>query len=152
MIQVNVTALTDLSHRFARGMVERGRGGVLNIASTAGFQPGPNMAVYYATKAYVISFTEALAQEVARSGVHVTAYCPGPVATEFANTAGNANSVLFKMGAVRADAVARDAYGALMGGRVIAIQGVLNWFGVQMLRVSPRALVRRLVAWVNSVA
>jgi uncharacterized protein len=151
MIAVNVTVLTELTHRFAKGMVKRGRGGVLNIASTAGFQPGPNMAVYYATKAYVLSFSEALAQELRGTGVGVTAYCPGPVATEFARTAGNAESILFKMGAAKPDAVARDAYAALMAHRVVAVQGFVNWIGVQLLRLSPRAVVRALVAWVNSV-
>jgi len=150
MIQVNITALTHLTQVFARGMLERKRGGVLNIASTAGFQPGPNMSVYYATKAYVIAFTEALAHELRPSGVHVTAFCPGPVATEFAKTAGNAESMLFKMGAAPANLVARDAYRAFMNHRVLAIQGLRNWLGVQLLRISPRALVRRLTAWLNS--
>jgi short-subunit dehydrogenase len=151
MIRVNVEALVELCHRFGTRMAERGRGGILNIASTAGFQPGPNMAGYYATKAYVISFSEALSEELRGSGVSVTAYCPGPVATEFARTAGNAESVLFKMGAVaKPDAVARDAYAALMARKPLAIQGLLNWLTVQMLRISPRALVRRMVAWVNS--
>jgi short-subunit dehydrogenase len=152
MVQVNVASVIALTHLFGRGMVERRRGGVMNIASTAGFQPGPNMATYYATKAFVLSFTEAFAEEVRSAGVHATAYCPGPVATDFPKTAGNANSILFKLGAAKPDAVARHAYSSLMSGRVVAIQGVMNWIGVQLLRVSPRALVRKLVSWVNSVA
>jgi len=150
MIALNITALTHLTHLFAKGMRERGRGGVLNIASTAGFQPGPGMAVYYATKAYVISFSEALAEELAHTGVHVTAFCPGPVHTEFARIAGNEDSVLFKLGAAKADTVARDAYDAFMKRRVVFVPGTSNWLGVQLLRVSPRALVRKVAAWVNS--
>jgi short-subunit dehydrogenase len=151
MIRVNILALTDLTHRFVRGMVARQRGGVLNIASTAGFQPGPKMAVYYATKAYVIAFSEALAEEVGSHGVRVTACCPGPVATEFARTAGVEHSLLFRFGVVaKPDAVASGAYRALMRGRVVAIHGVMNWVGVQLLRVAPRMAVRRLTGWVNS--
>jgi short-subunit dehydrogenase len=150
MVRLNVAALTELSHRFGRGMAERRSGGILNIASTAAFQPGPNMAVYYATKAYVLSFSEALAEELRASGVRVAAYCPGPVDTEFARTAGNADSVLFRLGAARPEAVARDAYRSLMRGRAVTVQGVTNWIGVQLLRISPRFLVRRIVAWVNS--
>ncbi|HEX4335459.1 MAG TPA: SDR family oxidoreductase [Polyangiaceae bacterium] len=150
MIALNISALTHLTHLFAAGMVERGHGGVLNIASTAGFQPGPNMAVYYATKAYVVSFTEAIAVELAPKGVHVTAFCPGPVETEFARIAGNDDSVLFKMGAARADAVALDAYRSFMKRRVLVISGGTNWLGVQLLRFAPRALVRKVAAWVNS--
>jgi len=151
MIRVNVTALTHLTHVFARTMVERRRGGVLNIASTAGFQPGPNMAVYYATKAYVVSFSEALAEELRGTGVHVTAYCPGPVATEFARTAGNAESILFKRFAVAtAGDVARGAHRALIRRRPLAVHGLFNWLAIESLRFSPRALVRRLVGILNS--
>jgi short-subunit dehydrogenase len=151
MIQVNVSALVHLTHLFAPRMAERRRGGVLNIASTAAFQPGPNMATYYATKAYVLSFTEALAEELRGRGVRVTAYCPGPVATEFARTAGNAESMLFKMApAAKPEDVASGAYAALERAQVVAVHGFMNWMGVQVLRLSPRAAVRRLVAWVNS--
>jgi short-subunit dehydrogenase len=151
MIRVNVSALIHLTHLFAGKMAERRKGAVLNIASTAAFQPGPNMATYYATKAYVLSFTEALAEELRGTSVRVTAYCPGPVATEFARTAGNAESVLFKLAPpARPEDVALGAYMALANGRVVAIHGFMNWMGVQMLRLSPRTLIRRLVAWVNS--
>jgi short-subunit dehydrogenase len=151
MVRVNVVALTHLTHLFARGMVARRRGGVLNIASTAGFQPGPNMAVYYATKAYVVSFSEALAEELRSTGVVVTAYCPGPVATEFARTAGNAESVLFKRFAVATPrSVAEGAYRALARRRVVAVHGFLNWLAVESVRFSPRAVVRRLVGVLNS--
>jgi hypothetical protein len=108
------------------------------------------MAVYYATKAYVVSFTEAIAEEFASDGVHVTAFCPGPVETEFARIAGNDDSVLFKLGAAKADAVAREAYRTFMKRRILVVAGATNWLGVQLLRVSPRALVRKVAAWVNS--
>ena len=89
MIQVNVAALTQLTKLFLPGMLERRRGRILNVASTAAFQPGPLMAVYYATKAYVLSFSEALANETAGTGVTVTALCPGPTATDFQKKAGS---------------------------------------------------------------
>ncbi|MCA9529172.1 MAG: SDR family oxidoreductase [Myxococcales bacterium] len=149
MVQLNVTALTELTHRFAKGMVERGRGRVLNIASTAGFQPGPGMAVYYATKAYVISFSEAVAHELRGTGVTVTAHCPGATDTAFAHTAGNDKSLLFKSGAADATAVARSAYGAMQRGKVLAIHGVLNWLLAQSVRLSPRAIVRAIAARMN---
>jgi short-subunit dehydrogenase len=149
MIDLNVRALTDFSLAFLDSL-ERRQGGILNVASVAGFLPGPGMAVYYATKAYVVSFTEAIAEEFASGGVHVTAFCPGPVETEFARIAGNDDSVLFKLGAAKADAVAQDAYRTFMKRRVLVIAGATNWLGVQLLRVSPRALVRKVAAWVNS--
>ena len=95
MIQVNVTALTHLTGLFLPGMLERRAGRILNVASSAAFQPGPLMAVYNATKAYVLSFSEALASETAGSGVTVTALCPGPVPTEFQSRAGTEKTVLF---------------------------------------------------------
>src|SRR6266403_224316 len=95
MLQVNITALTQLTRLFLPGMIARRRGGVLNVASTASFQPGPGMAVYYATKAYVLSFSEAVAEELRHSGVTVTALCPGPTRTDFAATADVGNSRLF---------------------------------------------------------
>ena len=99
MIEVNVTALVALTRAFLPGMVQRKRGRVLNIGSTAGFQPGPYMAGYYASKAFVNSFTEGLAYELRGTGVTATVSCPGATATEFALVAGNEKSKLFKMGA-----------------------------------------------------
>src|SRR5687767_6476364 len=98
MIQVNVTALTELTALFLPGMLSRNRGRVLNVGSIAGFQPGPLMAVYYATKAYVNSFSEALSSELQGTGVTVTALCPGPVATEFAGVAGMQRTRVFSAG------------------------------------------------------
>lgn len=152
MIQVNVSALVALTHLALRGMLSRRKGRILNIASTAGFQPGPDMAVYYATKAFVLSFSEAVAEEVRRAGVTVTAHCPGATATEFSRTAGNATSFLFKLGAAPTDRVARHAYRSMMRGKVVAVEGLLNRLAAFSVRFSPRALVRKLAYWLNQTS
>jgi uncharacterized protein len=150
MVQVNITALVDLTYRFAKPMRERGFGRVMNIASTAGFQPGPFMATYYATKAFVLSFTEALAFELHDSGVTVTCHCPGATATEFAANAGNAKSRLFqRSGVAGAAEVAEHAYRAMMKGQTLAVQGALNALGVAALRVTPRSVVLGIAANLN---
>src|SRR6266481_2412307 len=112
MIQVNVTSLTHLARLILPGMIERRRGGILNVASTAGFQPGPRMAVYYATKAFVLSLSEAIAEEVRGSGVTITALCPGPTATNFNKEAGARFSRGFARSALSAEAVARIGHRA----------------------------------------
>lgn len=152
MVELNCVTLMELCHAFGRQMRERKSGKILNIASTAGFQPGPFMATYYATKAFVVSFSEALAHELKDSGVTVTCHCPGATATEFAKTSGNDKSRLFQRssGIAKAEDVAAHAYQAMMEGEVIAVHGLMNWFGWQGLRVSPRAVIRSLVASVNS--
>lgn len=151
MVEVNCTALMKLTHLFARPMRERRSGRILNVASTAGFQPGPFMATYYATKAFVLSFSEALSHELQGSGVTVTCHCPGATHTEFAARAGNDKSRLFQRSGVIAKAsdVAEDAYAAMMKGRVLAIHGVLNWFGTAAVRFTPRAMVRSIAANLN---
>jgi hypothetical protein len=149
MVQVNVAALTELTHRFLPEMLERRRGGVLNVASTAGFQPGPGMAVYYATKAYVISFSEALSEEVRGSGVTVTCLCPGATATAFGERAGNADSLLFRLGAMSAAEVAAAAVRGFRAGKTLVVPGLRNKLGVAALRLAPRAFVRRVVARLN---
>ena len=148
MIQVNVTALTDLTHRFLPGMVERRRGRVLNVASTAAFMPGPLMAVYYATKAYVLSFSEALNEEVRGSGVHVTALCPGPVATGFQDRARMQESRLVSGNAVAmigVDEVARAGVEAMLLGQPVRLVGAVNRLQTLMPRLLPRRLVPRIV-------
>lgn len=146
MIQVNVIALTQLTKLLLPPMVARRSGRILNVASTAAFQPGPFMAVYYATKAYVLSFSEAIADELRDSGVTVTALCPGPTETGFAATAQVADSPLFKMmRPARSDAVARAGYEAMKRGNRIVIPGMRNWIMVQSVRVSPRRLVTMIV-------
>lgn len=150
MIQVNVAALVHLTHLLLPGMVARRGGRVLNIASTAGFQPGPFMATYYASKAFVISFSEALAHEVQDSGVTLTAHCPGATATEFAAVAGNDVTKLFKQGQVAtARDVADDAYRAMMNGERVAVHGLLNRIAAFSVRLSPRNLVTTIAAALN---
>lgn len=152
MVQLNCTAVLELSYRVGQQMRERKAGRILNIASTAGFQPGPFMATYYASKAFVVSFTEALAHELQGSGVTVTCSCPGATETEFARRAGNDKTRLFQRssGVAKAEDVAHDAYEAMMQGEVLAVHGWLNWLGVQGVRFGPRAVVRALTAAVNS--
>jgi len=141
-IQLNVTALTHLTKLFLGPMIERHSGKILNVASTAGFQPGPLMAVYYATKAYVILFSEALANELSGSGVTVTCLCPGATDTGFQGRAGVADTKLFR--AIRpmdAKTVARDGYRGLMAGKTMVISGFRNWLLAESVRFSPRKLV-----------
>ncbi|MFW2389094.1 MAG: SDR family NAD(P)-dependent oxidoreductase [Polyangiales bacterium] len=152
MVQVNVDALVALTHLALQGMLARGKGRVLNIASTAGFQPGPGMAIYYATKAFVLTFSEGIAEEVRASGVTVTAHCPGATLTNFGDTAGNAKSILFKIGAAPADKVALHAYRSMMKGKVVAIEGLMNWIGAFSVRFGPRALVRKITRWMNKTS
>ena len=143
MIQVNVAALTHLTKLVLPGMLGRGRGRILNVASTAAFQPGPIMAVYYATKAYVLSFTEALASECAGTGVTVTALCPGPTRTEFEGRAGSPDEIMArKKGFVMsASDVARDGWKGMKAGKRLVIPGLKNRLLVQAERITPRRLV-----------
>lgn len=149
-ISLNITALTELTRFFVQPMVSRRSGRIMNVASTAGFQPGPLMAVYYATKAYVISFSEAIANELRDSGVSVTCFCPGATNTGFATRAGNDQSRLFKkLGAMSAEKVALDGYRAVMGGRTLAISGFHNWLTAQSTRLAPRKVVTTVSRWVS---
>jgi len=146
MIQVNVTALTHLTKLFLAPMLQRGHGRILNVASTAAFQPGPLMAVYYATKAYVLSFSEAIAEELRGTGVTMTVLCPGPTATGFQKTADLGSETLLKvMRPVSSMSVARVGYRALMRGQRVVIPGLKNKIGVQSIRMTPRALATRVV-------
>ncbi len=148
-INLNITALTQLTRLFLPPMVQHRSGRIMNVASTAGFQPGPLMAVYYATKAYVISFSEAIANELRNSGVTVTCFCPGATHSGFAKRAGTEKSRLFKQfGAMNADKVALDGYRAVMEGRTLAISGMHNWLVVQSTRFAPRKMVTAVSRWV----
>lgn len=150
MVEVNCTALLKLTHLFARPMRERGQGRILNVASTAGFQPGPYMATYYATKAFVVSLSEALAYELKGTGVTVTCHCPGATHTEFAQRAGNDKTRLFqRSGVAKASDVVDHAYAQMMRGSVLAIHGVFNGIAAFMVRLSPRAAVRAVAAGLN---
>jgi short-subunit dehydrogenase len=146
MIQVNVSALTHLTKLFLPGMLARHEGAILNVASTAGFVPGPLMAVYYATKAYVISFSDALAEEVTGSGATVTVLCPGATRTEFWAVAGmDATARLLRRPWVAdAASVARAGYDGLRAGKRIVIPGLANKVMVQSMRVAPRVLLAKI--------
>jgi short-subunit dehydrogenase len=145
MIQLNVIAVTQLTKLFGRAMVQRRSGRVMNVASTAAFQPGPLMAVYYATKAYVLSFSEAVAEELRNTGVTVTALCPGATATNFAETAQTTNSRLFtRLGVADAGHVARYGYKAMLRGERVALPSFRDKLMIQSERIAPRSLVTRL--------
>jgi short-subunit dehydrogenase len=149
MVQVNVTALTHLCRLLLPPMLERRSGGILNVASTAAFQPGPYMAVYYATKAYVLSFTEALAEELRGTGISVTCLAPGPTETEFVGKANLASSLLFKLGAMSAQQVAKAGYRGFRAGKVLVIPGLKNKLGAAIVRLVPRWVVREVVKRLN---
>lgn len=151
MVQVNVAALTDLTARWLPGMVARGAGRIVNVASTAAFQPGPMMAVYYATKAYVLSFTEAIAEELRGTGVTATAFCPGLFASGFQGVAGIEESRLVK--GRRLPSSADMAWAALVAmdrGTVVAVPGVINRVGAIGPRFVPRPVMRRIVRRIQS--
>ncbi len=151
MIQVNIVALAHLTRLLLPGMLARRNGKILNVASTAAYVPGPFMAVYYASKAFVLSFSEALAEEVHSSGVTVTALIPGPTQTGFAATAGNQDTPLFRSGAVMsAAAVARVGFDGLMAGKRVAIAGASNKLTVFSTRLAPRAMLARITSRLNS--
>lgn len=146
IMQLNMTALVILTRLYVPGMIAAGSGKILNVASTAAFQPGPLMAIYYATKAFVLSFSEAIANELEGTGVTVTALCPGPTATGFQERAKMENSGLVK-GKRMMDArtVAEVGYRALLRGKPVVIPGLRNKLLAQSIRVSPRSMVTKIV-------
>jgi short-subunit dehydrogenase len=150
MIQVNVTAPAHLTKLYLPGMIARRSGRILNVASTAAFLPGPNMAMYYATKACVFSLSLAIAGEVEGTGVTVTALCPGPTVTNFAEVAGNAGSKLFKGAAMSAEEVAREGFAAMMAGKPEAIAGSRNRWMIWGTRFAPRRMLTRITKRLNS--
>ncbi len=145
MLQVNVVALTALTKLFVRGMVERRNGRILNLASTAAFVPGPLMAVYYASKAYVLSFSQALANELQGTGVTVTALAPGPTRTGFQKRGVMEDSRLVRGQIADAKSVAAAGYRGMMRGKTIVIPGFSNKLIPWVARVSPRGAVTRVV-------
>jgi short-subunit dehydrogenase len=149
MLRLNVVALTDLTKRFARDMIARRRGRVLNVASTAAFQPGPHMAVYYASKAYVLSFSEALADELRGTGVTVTTLCPGPTRSGFQAVASMHRARMLRLSMMDAASVARIGYRAVMAGRPTVIAGWLNRLVAFSVRLAPRQLVTRISRWIS---
>ncbi len=149
MVSCNVTALTTLTRAFLPGMLTRRQGAVLNVASTAGFQPGPWLAVYYATKAYVVSLSEALRVEMRGTGVHVVTLCPGPTTTGFAARAGMKSALLFRTGATMdARRVALAGVNRLDRGGLV-IPGFMNRVLLQVQRIAPRSLVTAITARLN---
>jgi len=149
-VRVNVTSLTHLTRLSLPGMISRRCGGVLNVASTASFQPGPGMAVYYATKAYVLWLTEAMAEELAGTGVTATALCPGPTVTNFFSTAGGVPSRYFEKAAMSAESVARIGHDAFPRGRVVAVAGLRNRVMAFSTRLATRSFVRKVAGWLNA--
>jgi short-subunit dehydrogenase len=146
MIDLNCRALTDLSLRWLPS-IRRHRGGILNVASIAAFLPGPGMAVYHATKAYVLSFSEALHEELKADGVRVCALCPGPVPTEFNERAGIPHGYFPAYLARSAPRVAREGYAAFMGGHRVVAPGVANRIFTLVPRLLPRSLMLAATAW-----
>ena len=144
IVDVNCRALVALACAVLPGMIERRSGGILNIASTAAFQPGPWMAVYYASKAFVLSFSEALHEEAKPHGVRVAALCPGPTHTEFAGRAGMTDIALFTKLASGPDAVVRDGLAALKGNQAVKVSGAANALMAESIRFTPRFLARRI--------
>ena len=146
MMNLNMLSLVHLTKLFLKDMVQAKEGRILNVASTAAFQPGPLMAVYYATKAFVLSFSEAIAEELKGTGVTVTVLCPGPTDTNFRTAAGMEQSMLFsKHLKMDTASVARTGYDALKKGKVICVPGLKNRIVAQIVRLVPRGMVRASV-------
>ena len=146
MMELNMVTLTHLTKLFVRDMVARKSGHILNIASIAAFQPGPLMAVYYATKAYVLSFSEALANELEGTGVRVTVLCPGPTSSGFQKAAFQEESALVKGKKLpTSQEVAEFGYTAMQRGQLIAIHGLRNRFFIQLMRLLPRSVIVKAV-------
>lgn len=149
LLQVNMTALVHLTRLLLPGMLERRCGGVLNVASTAAFQAGPDMALYYASKAFVLSFSEALHEELRPAGLHVSCLCPGPTATGFAAAADLGDARLFRFGTQSAAAVAQFGYAAYQRNQAIAIPGLRNRLLALGARLSPRFVSRKIAKALN---
>ncbi|MDB4979063.1 MAG: short-chain dehydrogenase, partial [Candidatus Peribacteria bacterium] len=144
MVQLNVTALMEITKLFLPGMKERKWGRILNVASTAAFQPGPQMAVYYATKAFVLSFSQAIGFELKKSGVRVSCLCPGPTKSGFQKEAHMEKSKLFKGLTMDAETVAATGYRGLLRGKPLIVPGMRNKILIFVVRFAPR----RLVLWI----
>jgi len=146
MIRLNISALTQLTHFALQFMLKTGTGKIMNVASTAAFMPGPGMAVYYASKAYVLSFSEALTRELKGSGITVTTLCPGPTDTSFATAAGLGKSLMHRMLLPATSMqVAKAGYKAMMKGKAIEIPGFMNKLSSFTPRITPRSMVRNMI-------
>ncbi len=145
MINLNITALTQFTKLYVKEMVKRGNGKIMNVASTAAFQPGPLMAVYFATKAYVLHFSEALDNEVRDKGISVTALCPGATVSGFQAAADMEDSALFKSKNLPTSKdVAIFGYKAMLKGKTVAIHGIMNWIMAESIRFAPRSFVVKI--------
>ena len=142
-------ALTELTHLYLQPMKMAAFGRILNISSTAGFQPGPRMAVYFATKAYVSSFTEAIAYELKGTGISATAHCPGATLTEFGHEASSGETLLFKLGAASAQSVALSAYRSMHKGKALVIHGFKMKSALFLCRFLPRWIIKMTAARLN---
>lgn len=150
MIDLNVRALTELSWRFAKRIKMAKRGGIINVASTASFQPGPNMAVYYATKAYVLSLSEAMAAELKADGLTITALCPGPVASGFqARAAMEGVNLLKLVPMMTAEQTAEAGVQAFVDGKAVVIPGLLNFIMAKSVAITPRFVLMPLVRFLQ---
>lgn len=148
-IDLNIRALAHLCHLFGNLMAKRRKGRILNIGSLAGFQAGPYMSTYFASKAFVLHFSEALHSELSQCGISVTVSCPGPIDTEFGDKSGNKTTRLFQTGVSSAEEVAQASYRAMMGGRRMAVNGIKNNLLVQGLRFIPRGAAIRIAEELN---
>ena len=144
MVDLNVGALTDLCRAVAPQMIARKSGGILNVASTAAFQPGPKMAVYFATKAFVLSISEALHEELKPHGVRVTCLCPGPTRTEFGDVAGFGGNGMFDRVAMESPEVVKAGLDGLDKNRAVVVTGLVNKIGAASTRFAPRSVVRKI--------
>lgn len=146
MIRLNISALTQLTHFALQGMLTAGQGKIMNVASTAAFMPGPGMDVYYASKSYVLSFSEALVRELKGSGISVTTLCPGPTDTEFAAVAGLGKSLMHRMlPPATSEEVAKAGYRAMLNGKAIEIPGIVNKLSALAPRFTPRSMLRNMI-------
>jgi uncharacterized protein len=153
MINLNITTLTQFTKLYLQDMVKRQSGKIMNVASTAAFQSGPTMAVYYATKAYVLSFSEAIDNEVSNKGVTVTTLCPGATESGFQAAAAMQESALVKGKKLpTSKEVARYGYAAMLKGKTVAIHGVMNWLLANSVRFTPRALVVKITRKIQDKA
>ena len=151
MVRLNVVTVVQLTRLLLPEMIKRKSGGVLNVGSTVAFQPGPNMAVYYATKAFVLSFSEALHEELLESNIKVVCLSPGPTKTGFADDSGMSATKIFSANAMDSQSVAKAGFDAYESNRAFVIPGFKNKFGAFLTRLVPRSLTRKLVKKLQSI-
>jgi len=149
MIHLNVSALTDLTHHFLPSMIDNKKGGILNVASVAAFQPGPNMSVYFATKAFVLFLSEGLHEELKPDGIHVSALCPGPTESEFGQVANMHGTKLFDGDVMKSDVVARIGVDGFFDNQAVVIPGMKNNALAFANRLAPRSVTRKIAHYLQ---